>query len=32
MLIIVPRQLSAAGLEKIARSERFAQVIDWLYA
>ena len=31
-LIIDPQQLSAADLESMARSERFTQVIDWLYS
>jgi len=31
-LIIVPKRLSAADLEKMVRSERFPQVIDWLYS
>lgn len=30
-LIIVPKRLSAVDLEIMVRSERFAQVIDWLY-
>ena len=30
-LIIVPKRLSAADLERMVCSERFAQVIDWLY-
>jgi 3-methyladenine DNA glycosylase AlkD len=30
-LIIVPKLLSAADLEKMVRSERFVQVADWLY-
>jgi len=31
-LIIVPKLLSAADLEEMVRSERFPQVIDWLYS
>lgn len=31
-LIIVPRQLSATDLESMVRSERFTQVIEWLYS
>jgi 3-methyladenine DNA glycosylase AlkD len=32
ILIIVPKQLSIAQLDSMVRSERFAEVIDWLYA
>jgi 3-methyladenine DNA glycosylase AlkD len=32
ILIIVPKQLSIAELDSMVRSERFAEVIDWLYA
>lgn len=32
ILIIDPRQLSVTELDNMVRSERFAQVIDWLYA
>lgn len=31
-LIIVSQRLSAADLENMVRSERFTQVIDWLYS
>ncbi|MBS1523874.1 MAG: DNA alkylation repair protein [Bacteroidetes bacterium] len=31
-LIIVPKRLSTTELEKMVRSERFSQVIDWLYS
>lgn len=31
-LIIIPKRLSATELEKMIRSERFPQVIDWLYS
>jgi len=31
-LIIVPKRLSAADLESMVCSERFTQVIEWLYA
>ena len=31
-LIIVPKRLSAADLENMVRSERFTQVIEWLYS
>src|ERR1700741_2505135 len=31
-LIIVPKRLSAADLERMVRSERYAYVVDWLYS
>lgn len=31
MLIIDPQRLPAADLERMVRSERFSQVMDWLY-
>jgi 3-methyladenine DNA glycosylase AlkD len=32
ILIIAPKQLSITELDSMVRSERFAEVIDWLYA